>query len=94
MDEAGRRDVAERAKAIYESRIRPLVEEAHFGKVVSIDVESGDYEVARDDADEIPALRRLRARHDDPQVFGLRIGYRTVGRMGGARWRLAEGERL
>ena len=77
MDEAARWEVAERE---------------HFGKVVSIDVNSGDYEVVRDDADEIPALRRIRARHNHPQVFGLRVGYRTVGRMGGAKWRLTEGE--
>ncbi len=46
MDEGARRDVAERAKAIYEARIRPLVEREHFVKVVSIDVNGGDYEVA------------------------------------------------
>ena len=62
--------------------------------MLSLDVDSGDYEIARDDEDEVPALRRLRARHADPRIFGLRVGYRTVGRMGGARWRLAEGERL
>ena len=94
MDEAGRRDVAERAKAIYEGRIRPLVEAEHFGKVVSIDVESGDYEVAADPTDEVDALGRLRDRHRDPQVFRLRVGYRTLGRIGGARWKLGEGERL
>ena len=85
MDEAGRRDVAERAKAIYESRIRPLVEGEHFGKVVSIDVESGDYEVAADRDDRWPALARLRGRHGRPRVFSLRVGGEPVARIGGFR---------
>ncbi len=94
MDEAARRDVADRATRIYEERIRPLVEGEHFGRVVSIEANSGDYEIALSNADEVPALRRLRSRHSDPKVFSVRVGYRTLGRIGGARWRLAEGERL
>ena len=89
-----REDVAARAEAIYEERIRPLVERDHLGKVVSIEANSGDYEIARGDEDEVAALRRLRSRHSAPEVFSLRIGYRALGRVGGARWRLAQGERL
>lgn len=94
MDERRRSEVADKATRIYEERIRPLVEQEHFGKALSIEAESGDYEIAQDNADEVGALRRLRARHADPQVFTLRVGYRTLGKIGGARWRLAEGERL
>ncbi|CAN5368042.1 hypothetical protein BH11ARM2_BH11ARM2_29710 [soil metagenome] len=94
MDEAQRQSIADRATRIYEERIRPLVEKDHFGKVVSIEANTGDYEIAADNADEVPALRRLRARHSDPKVFAVRVGYRTVGKIGGGRWRLAEGEKL
>ena len=94
MAERQRSETAERATQIYEDRIRPLVEKDHFGKALSIDVNSGDYEIAADNADEANAFRRLLARHADPRVFTLRVGYRTHGRIGGARWRLAEGERL
>lgn len=85
MDEAGRRDVAERAKAIYEDRIRPLVEREHFGRVLSIDVDSGDYEIAADRDDRWPALERLRGRHERPRVFSLRVGGGPVARIGGFR---------
>ena len=77
--------MAARAEAIYEARIRPLVEAEHFGKVVSIDVESGDYEVAADRDDRWPALARLRARHARPRVFSLRVGGDPVARIGGFR---------
>ena len=85
MDEAARRAVAEQGKAIYEARIRHLVEGEHFGKVVSIDVDSGDYEVAADRDDRWPALERLRGRHERPQVFSLRVGGGPVARIGGFR---------
>ena len=84
MDET-KDSTASLASRIYEERIRPLVEEEHFGKVVSIDVNSGDYEIARDRQDRWPALDRLRGRHDDPRVFTLRIGGGPVAKIGGFR---------
>lgn len=77
--------MAEGAKAIYEERIRAVVEGEHFGKVVSIDVGSGDYEIAADRDDRWPALERLRKRHERPQVFSLRVGGGPVARIGGFR---------
>ena len=71
-----------------------MVEKDHFGKALSIDVNSGDYEIAANNADEVGTLRRLLGRHTDARVFTLRVGYRTHGKIGGARRRLAEGERL
>ena len=84
MDDA-REDVAERATRIYEERIRPRVEEEHFGKVISIDVNSGDYEIAADRGDRMDAVHRLRDRHEAPRVFSIRIGGGPVARIGGAR---------
>jgi hypothetical protein len=41
-----REEVARRAKQIYESEIRPKVEvEANIGKMIIIDIETGDYEI-------------------------------------------------
>ena len=87
MDEGARRDVAERAKAIYEAHIRPLVEGEHFGKELLVEVDSGDYEIVRDRDDYFEASRRLRERHPGSQGFLMRIGYRAAARLGGARWR-------
>ena len=33
---------------IYENKVRPLVGEGNKGKIVAIDIESGDYEIGRD----------------------------------------------
>ena len=35
-------------KSIYEERIRPLVDPAERGRIVAIDVETADYELADD----------------------------------------------
>jgi hypothetical protein len=85
MADRQRSDLAEQAKALYEESIRPLVEREHFGKVVSIDVDSGDYEIEREGEDWFESVRRLRARHPNPKPFSLRIGVGPVARIGGMR---------
>ncbi len=65
---------------IYESQVRPQVEEGNHGKIVAIDIETGDFEV---DASEIEACDRLEARYPDAQIWIIRIGSRHVRRFGG-----------
>jgi len=60
-------------------RIRPQVEAGNRGKVVAIDVESGDYEIA---ADTIAASDRLLARNPSAQTWFERIGYPALHRFG------------
>ncbi len=44
-----REEIAQRGKGIYEDRIRTQVETANnIGKIVSIDVETGEYEIGDD----------------------------------------------
>lgn len=64
---------------IYESQIRPQVEEGNYGKIVAIDIETGAFEVA-DTA--IAATDRLYERYDDAQPWVIRIGHRTLYRFG------------
>ena len=64
---------------IYERDIRPEVEADHFGKVIAIDVDSGDYAVA-DTARS--AARGLREQHPDAQVWLMRVGYPTLRSFG------------
>ena len=49
-------------RSIYKEQIRPKLGPAHKGKVVVIDVKSGDYEIADR---HITAARRLRTRRPD-----------------------------
>jgi hypothetical protein len=66
-------EIDRRGEALYKQSIRPQVETAaNIGKLVIIDVETGDYEV---DADGLAASDRLLARHPGAALYGERIGY-------------------
>ena len=53
-------------------QIRGELEETHKGKVVVIDVSSGDYEIGDDDLD---ATMRLFERRPNAITWGERVGY-------------------
>ncbi|MDB9314954.1 hypothetical protein PN462_17705 [Spirulina sp. CS-785/01] len=78
-------EFARRGDEIYESQVRQQVEEGNHGKIVAIDIETGDFEV---DASEIAACERLEARRPDAQIWMVRIGSRHVRRFGGRTKRL------
>jgi hypothetical protein len=73
-------EFARRGDEIYETQVRQQVEEGNQGKVVAIDIETGDFEV---DRSEIAACDRLESRHLDAQIWIVRIGSRYVRRFGG-----------
>ncbi len=70
-------EFARRGKEIYESKIRPQVESNNMGKIVAIDIETGEYEM---DADQMAACDRLIARIPDAQVLCIKIGQGWVHR--------------
>ena len=69
--EKGEIDIANVGRAMYE-QIRGELEETHKGKVVVIDVSSGDYEIGDDDLD---ATMRLFERRPNAITWGERVGY-------------------
>ncbi|BAU11126.1 hypothetical protein LEP3755_16190 [Leptolyngbya sp. NIES-3755] len=79
-------EFARRGDEIYESQVRPQVEEGNQGKIVAIDIETGEFEV---DRSEIEACDRLEARHPNAQIWIVRIGSRHVRRFGGRTRRTA-----
>lgn len=79
-------EFARRGDEIYESHVRQQVEEGNHGRIVAIDIETGDFEV---DQSEIAACDRLEARQPDAQIWIVRIGSRHVRRFGGRTRRLA-----
>jgi len=81
-----KQDFAKAGDEIYESQVRLEVEEGNHGKIVAIDLETGDFEV---NASEIVACDRLEARHPDAQIWIVRIGSRYVRRFGGRTRRTA-----
>ena len=79
-------EFARRGDEIYETQVRSQVEEGDRGKIVAIDIETGDFEV---DRSEIAACDRLEARRPDAQIWIVRIGSRHVRRFGGRIQRTA-----
>jgi hypothetical protein len=73
-------EFAHRGDVLYESEVRAQVEEGNHGKIVAIDLETGNFEV---DTSEIAACDRLEVRHPDAQIWIVRIGSRHVRRFGG-----------
>ena len=67
-------------RAIYKSKILPSLQPEDKGKVVYIDVRSGDYEI---DSDEAAAMVRLMERRPDAYTWAERVGYPAVHFMGG-----------
>jgi hypothetical protein len=80
-------EVAKRANLLYESKIRQQVEtEGNIGKMVIIDIETGDYEV---DETGIQAAHNLYAKHPYARLFGIRIGYNVAASLGGVMERVS-----
>ena len=75
--------VSKQGKAIYEERIKHLVDPLHYGKFVVIDVETGDYEIDKRD---IVATKRLLERRPGAMTYGVRVGFLAAYRMGGRNW--------
>ena len=73
-------DIAPLGKGMY-ARLRPQLEAEHWGKMVVIDVNSGDYEIADDD---LTATLRLFERRPSALTWGERVGCRAPYFMGRA----------
>jgi hypothetical protein len=72
-------EFARRGNEIYEQQVRPQVEAGNEGKIVTIDIETGMFEVAEDT---LTASDRLLARSPDAQTWFVRIGHHTLHRLG------------
>lgn len=72
-------EFARRGNEIYEKQIRGSVENGNEGKIVAIDIETGQFEMA-DDA--LAASDRLLARRPEAQIWFVRIGHPALHRFG------------
>jgi hypothetical protein len=74
-------EITQRGQALYHDRLRALVETPDYiGKLVSINVETGDYEIGED---LVSTSRRLQARQADAAIWTERIGFNAVYAVGG-----------
>ena len=73
-------EFAQRGDEIYQSQVRQQIdEEIDRGRIVAIDIETGEFELADDT---MMATRKLYERLPDAQPWVIRIGYRAVRRFG------------
>ena len=74
-------EMARRGKAWYAESIRAKVETPeNIGKMLMIDVDTGDYEI---DEKRGEASQRLHAKRPDALIYGIRIGYNATEAIGG-----------
>lgn len=77
-------DLSAQGHELY-ARLRPDIETPeNIGKMVIMDVDTGEYEI---DETGLDAARLLRSRRPDARLFGMRIGYKAAETFGGIRER-------
>jgi hypothetical protein len=72
-------EVVQRGHQLYDDQIRAQVETDNHGKIVAIDLVTGDFDIAEDS---LTSAKKLLLRNPSAQVFCIRIGYRAVHRLG------------
>lgn len=81
-------EIARQGGEFYEKSIRSQVETAeNIGKIISINIDTGDYEI---DDDLVVACHRLQAKQPDAVIWTERIGYDAVYAVGGTLVRIAK----
>jgi hypothetical protein len=73
-------EIVRRGEELYNQTLRPLVEAAHRGKFLVVDIDTGDYEI---DPDEVVAVERSVQKNPDGTRYIKRIGYSAAHRIGG-----------
>ena len=64
---------------VYERVVRPRVDPAERGKIVALDIESGEYEIGDDS---LTTCNRLLGRNPEAQIWCVRVGHPAVHRFG------------
>lgn len=75
-------EIVRRGKEIFDHDIRAQMRPEHQGKLLVIDVHSGDYEM---NDDQVTALHRLKLRRPNALCYVHRIGARTAVKLGARR---------
>ena len=81
-------EITKRGKELYDSNIRLRVETPeNIGKIVSINIETGEYEIGDD---LIVTSLKLRSKQSDAALWSERIGFNAVYAVGGTLFRITE----
>lgn len=74
-------EIVRRGQALYDQQLCNQVAAGNTGKFLVLDIETGEYEI---DRDELAALKRAKAKRPEAPLYMLRIGYPAAYRIGGA----------
>jgi hypothetical protein len=76
--------IAERGQELYERDIRGRVDQdpSNRGKMLAMDIESGEYELGDDS---LAALDRLKAKRPKAPIYIVRVGFPTAVKLGRRR---------
>jgi hypothetical protein len=80
MAQARTRFTVDRGTRIYDKQLRHILEPAHLGKYVVINIDTGEHEL---DHDWLAASNRAQARWPGAVCYATRVGSRAIGRIGG-----------
>jgi len=72
-------EIAQRGQVIYDQQVRAQVETAHQGEFLVLNIETGEYEI---DRNELAALQRAKAKNPDGVFYLLRVGATAAYRLG------------
>ena len=73
-------EIVTRGRELYERQIRSQVENGNIGKILVVDIETGEYEI---DDDHLRATQRALSKHPNAALYSVRIGYPTLAKIGG-----------
>ena len=79
QDTASRQERLRRATAAYGKFVKPNLMPADNGKLVALDLDSGDFEIG---TDELETIHRLRARRPAATAWMFRVGSPYLHRIG------------
>ncbi len=72
-------EIEQRGQSMYDQFIRSGVEAQNRGKFLVLNIETGEYEI---DRDKVTAFLRAAAKHTDPALYILRIGFPSSAVLG------------
>lgn len=72
-------EIAELGQGLFDRYIRDTLGERDRGKLLVVDIESGEYEL---DSDDVAAVKRAREKNPDAAFYVLRVGHSAAFRLG------------
>ena len=72
-------EIADRARELYDRRLKSRVEAGNIGRYIVIDIGSEDFEIGDDF---LAPTKAVRSRHPEGLLHTIRIGYPVAGRIG------------